>query len=76
MDLRKHLVNGRRHLWVGFPKPIEEPGRPVMAVAQLALERADDQLVPAQPKRSCAPIDGVEERLRKMDAGGHEYVCE
>jgi hypothetical protein len=55
---------------------LEESFRPVGPSSDFALERLDDEPVPAHLEGPGAAIDGLEESFRDVDAGRHKYIVE
>src|SRR4030095_13066266 len=72
----EQLVDRRRCLVVDRVQPFEEPWGPVHSWRQLPLESPDDPTVPAHLEGSGFTVYRLEERLRNMDAGSHDYSDE
>src|SRR6185295_477810 len=68
----QQLVDRRNGLGSHRAELLEESRRPVRFHRQLPLKNPDDQAIPTDPEGSSLAVYGFQERLRNMDAGGHD----
>ena len=53
---------------------VEESRGPVVLPGEIAFQGLHDDLIPAQAELSCPALNGSQEAVREVDAGGHKYI--
>lgn len=58
------------------PKPLKKLRRPTGALGNGALQRSDNEAIPADAERFCAAVNGFQQGGGNMHSRRHEYIYE